>query len=91
MIIKIKLFEFLESIYPRDLAEEWDRIGLLVDNSKSSYSLIIRTDLSSFSSNVSSDFVMLPPIENPVSVPSRTFSQVSCAPFETYAETYTPL
>jgi putative NIF3 family GTP cyclohydrolase 1 type 2 len=28
MIIKNKLFEFLENIYPINLAEEWDKIGL---------------------------------------------------------------
>jgi len=43
MIIKNKLFEFLETIYPSNLAEEWDKIGLLVDNAKSEYNKILLT------------------------------------------------
>ena len=38
-----------------------------------------------------SDSKIFPPIENPVRVPSKTFSHVSCAPFEIYDVTYTPL
>jgi dinuclear metal center YbgI/SA1388 family protein len=63
MIIKIKLFEFLESIYPRDLAEEWDRIGLLVDNSKSSYNRILLTidvtyDVIQNAQNIQADLII---------------------------------
>jgi dinuclear metal center YbgI/SA1388 family protein len=63
MIIKIKLFEFLESIYPRDLAEEWDRIGLLVDNSKSSYNKILLTidvtyDVIQTAQNIQADLII---------------------------------
>jgi putative NIF3 family GTP cyclohydrolase 1 type 2 len=43
MIIKNRLFEFLETIYPSNLAEEWDKIGLLADNAKSEYNKILLT------------------------------------------------
>ena len=57
MIIKNKLFEFLEEIYPTNLAEEWDKIGLLVDNRKSEYNKILLTidvtyDVIQFAQNI---------------------------------------
>jgi dinuclear metal center YbgI/SA1388 family protein len=63
MIMKIKLYEFLESIYPRDLAEEWDRIGLLVDNLKSSYNKILLTidvtyDVIQTAENIKADLII---------------------------------
>jgi dinuclear metal center YbgI/SA1388 family protein len=63
MIMKIKLFEFLESIYPRHLAEEWDRIGLLVDNLKSSYNKILLTidvtyDVIQTAENIQADLII---------------------------------
>jgi dinuclear metal center YbgI/SA1388 family protein len=43
MIIKNNLFEFLETIYPRNLAENWDKIGLSADNLKIKYNKILLT------------------------------------------------
>ena len=63
MIIKNKLFEFLEEIYPTNLAEEWDKIGLLVDNRKSEYNKILLTidvtyDVIQFAQNIEADLII---------------------------------
>ena len=63
MIIKNKLIEFLENIYPSNLAEEWDKIGLLVDNRKSEYNKILLTidvtyDVIQFAQNIEADLII---------------------------------
>jgi len=63
MIIKSKLIEFLDSIYPSELAEEWDRIGLLVDNLKSSYNKVLLTidvtyDVIQTAQNIQADLII---------------------------------
>ena len=63
MIIKNKLFDFLRTIYPSNLAEEWDKIGLLADNSKSEYNKILLTidvtyDVIQFAQNLKADLII---------------------------------
>jgi dinuclear metal center YbgI/SA1388 family protein len=63
MIIKSKLFEFLETIYPSNLAESWDKIGLLADNSKEEYNKILLTidvtyDVIKFAQEIKADLII---------------------------------
>ena len=60
-------------------------------SSTSSYSLMTLTTLPESGSYSESESVTIAPIENPVSVPSSTFSHVSSAPREMYVLTNTPL
>ena len=53
-----------------------------IESSTREYSLMNLIDLPVDLFTSSSDSIIFPPIENPVKVPSKTFSQVSCAPLE---------